>query len=317
MFETGSVLNTFLTVVGVYACVQYLFVNLKSPVEILYELCFRKQEPFSKRYGQWAVITGSSDGIGKEYAKNIARKGMNLVLLSRTASKLSALAEEIRSKYRVEVKWMAVDFAEGAPIYDRIRRELEGLEIGMLVNNVGVIHDNPVPLEALSLQDLDQSLIVNVYPTIRLTHMLLPEMKRRRRGIVVNVTSASGFVPIPYIQLYSASKTFLHSLTESLQQELRGTGVECQLVTPMMVDTNLNKQWQSLDFWRLITVDVESYTRMAVWMIGKTEATSGYWYHALQLTLMRIPPRWTLPVCKRIFLRYLRRNVFVENSECK
>ncbi|XP_055545323.1 inactive hydroxysteroid dehydrogenase-like protein 1 [Wyeomyia smithii] len=310
MLETGSILSSIITVVGVYACVQYLYDNLKSPLEILYDLCFRRKQHFCKRYGEWAVITGSSDGIGKEYAKNIAGKGMNIMLLSRTASKMSALAEEIRTKHRVEVKWMAVDFAEGPSVYDEIRPELENLDIGMLVNNVGIIHENPLTLDELSQQDLEQNVSVNVCPTIRLTHMVLPGMKRRRRGIVVNITSASGYIPIPYIQLYAASKAYLNSLTISLQQELRGTGVECQLVTPMMVDTNLNRQWQSLNFWRLITVDVERYARMAVWTIGKVEVTTGYWYHALQLTLLRIPPRWTLPVCKGIFLRYLRGNVF-------
>ncbi|XP_058832488.1 very-long-chain 3-oxoacyl-CoA reductase-like isoform X2 [Topomyia yanbarensis] len=283
MFEAGSVLGSFVMLVGVYASVQYLFDNLYSPFEIIWNVLFGKREPFYERYGKWAVITGSSDGIGKEYAMNLARKGMNIMLISRTDAKLVQVAKDIKSKYKVEVKWIAVDFSASAQVYEKIQQELAEIEIGMLVNNVGMAHEHPLSLEQLSKRDIEQSITVNIFPTVMLTYMILPQMKLRHRGIVVNISSSSGHLPLPYLQMYSASKSFVNSLTLSLQQELRGTGVECQLVSPMFVNTNMTEKWQSMGFWKLVTSDVERYARMAVWTIGKTEVTTGYWYHALQL----------------------------------
>lgn len=82
-----------------------------------------------------AVITGSSDGIGKEYAINLAREGLNLILISRTGAKLAQLADNIRSQYDVQVRWIAVDFAEGDDVYDRIQKELANVDLGILGND--------------------------------------------------------------------------------------------------------------------------------------------------------------------------------------
>ncbi|XP_058460452.1 putative steroid dehydrogenase 4 isoform X2 [Malaya genurostris] len=290
---------------SVYASLQYIFDNFYSPLEIIRNVLFGKREPFCERYGKWAVITGSSDGIGKEYAMNLARKGMNIMLISRTEAKLIQVSKEIKSKYSVQVKWIAIDFSSSSQIYEKIEQNLTGIEIGMLVNNVGMVHDHPLPLEKLSKQDIEQSITVNIFPLVMLTYMLVPQMKERCRGIVVNISSSSGHLPLPYLQMYSASKSFVNSFTLSLQQELRGTGVECQLVTPMFVNTSMTEKWQSMGFWKLLASNVKRYTRMAVWTIGKTDNTTGYWYQALQITLLRIPPRWMLTTLDGFLFRYL------------
>ncbi|XP_058820374.1 very-long-chain 3-oxoacyl-CoA reductase-like [Topomyia yanbarensis] len=305
MFEVGNFCTNFLIVVGVYATLQYVYDNLRSPLGVVWCLLSRKSEPFTERYGQWAVITGSSDGIGKEYAKNLARRGMNLLLISRTESKLIKLAKYIREQYMVEVKWLVVDFSEGPQIYDRIRQELEGLDIGVLVNNVGILHTHPSLFEAVPQQEIEQSITVNVWSTVMLTYMVLPEMKRRRRGMIVNMSSSSGFLPVPYMSMYSASKALVHSLTLSLQQELRNTGVECQLITPLIVDTDIGIQWRAMKGWNLISTEVKRYTKMAAWMIGKSDFTTGYWYHAVLIALMKLPPRWLLTKMVGILFRYI------------
>ncbi|XP_058447370.1 very-long-chain 3-oxoacyl-CoA reductase-like [Malaya genurostris] len=294
MFEGGFIGINFLVFVGAYAFLQFLIDNLKSPFEILCSLICRRNKPLSERYGKWAVVTGSSDGIGKEYAKNLARKGMNLVLISRTASKLERLAKDLRDKFGVEVKCLPVDFGEGPHIYDGIRKELAGMDIGILVNNVGILHSHPVAFESLAMHEIEQTIAINVCSTVKLIHMVLPEMKLRRRGIVINISSSSGFAAIPYMQTYSSSKVFVNFLTLSLQQELRGTGVECQLVTPMLVNTNLSLKWRKVQYWNLVSVGVRPYARMAVWLIGRTTFTSGHWYHGIQITLFKIPPAWLI-----------------------
>lgn len=146
-----------------------------------------------------------------------------------------------------------------------------------------MIHKHPSAYEDITEEELQQSLSVNILPTVMLTHLVLPEMKRRRRGIIVNLTSASGYITLPYASMYAASKAFLNSLTLSLQDELRGSGVQCQLVTPMVLTTNMSQQWQSYSFMRLVSPEVVRYTKMATWMIGRTDQTTGYWYHAMQV----------------------------------
>lgn len=90
--------------------------------------------PFSPLYipNTHTVITGSTDGIGKQYAFQLASRGLNVVLVSRSTDKLVAVAAEIESKYSVKTKWIAVDFSSGREIYDHLRRELESVPVGIL-----------------------------------------------------------------------------------------------------------------------------------------------------------------------------------------
>ncbi|XP_053692406.1 17-beta-hydroxysteroid dehydrogenase type 3-like [Sabethes cyaneus] len=235
-----------LTALGVYASVIYFYECARSPLAILWSVIFPNRKPLSERYGPWAVITGSSDGIGKQYAINLASKGMNVFLISRTESKLSELAEQIRSQYSVDVQWMAIDFSQGVEIFETIRKSLSGLTIGILVNNVGVAQDGFFEFERSPIQDVQQTISVNITAATMMTHMLLPEMKQRRRGLIINISSCAGLAPMPYLALYGASKAFLTSFTAALSQELRDSGVESQLVTPMFVRTNINEYLHSV-----------------------------------------------------------------------
>ncbi|XP_065078420.1 very-long-chain 3-oxoacyl-CoA reductase-like [Ochlerotatus camptorhynchus] len=292
MFENVCyVVCCFLSVVGFFAFLEFLYDTFRSPAQIIWNLLFRRSR-LTERYGPWAVITGSSDGIGRQYALNLARAGLNVVLISRTESKLQQVAQEIRSECNVEVRWLAVDFSDGPQVYDRIRMALVGLEIGILVNNVGFVHEHPVTVDKIPKQEVLESFSVNMYPTVMLVHMLLPDMKRRGRGIVINVSSASGHCALPYGTVYGASKAFLNSFSQGLQEELQDSGVECQLVIPLLVNTNLSAQWQTRSFTRSASVEVEAFGRTVTWLIGKTDFTTGCRFHALQATILKLFPRW-------------------------
>lgn len=311
MLDGSSALASFigwwLPAIGVVACALYLYANLQAVVQMMWSSTFGDKRSLRDRYGPWAVITGSSDGIGKEYAINLAREGVNLILISRTGSKLAQLADNIRSQYDVQVRWMAVDFAEGDGVYDRIQKELANVDLGLLVNNVGMLHEHPVTMDELPLQDLKDTYNVNMMPLIRLTYALLPAMKARHRGMIVNVTSASGFLPIPYLNMYAGSKAFVTNFSLGLKEELRGTGVDCQLVFPMFVDTNLTQRWQSTNLWQyLFSAKVVPYSRMAVWTIGKVAITTGYWQHGMVIAYLRTFPRWMLTIFMGHFMRYVK-----------
>ncbi|XP_071853549.1 very-long-chain 3-oxoacyl-CoA reductase-like [Apostichopus japonicus] len=148
-----------------------------------------------------AVVTGSTDGIGKSTAVQLAAKGLNVVLMSRTESKLDAVASRIASKNNVQTKVIAVDFTSGSEIYENIGKQLEGLEIGVLVNNVGMSY--PYPLYLYELEDpekLIQGMInVNCLAATMMTYLIVPSMLSRKKGLIINVASAAGSLPTPLL----------------------------------------------------------------------------------------------------------------------
>ncbi|XP_065078473.1 inactive hydroxysteroid dehydrogenase-like protein 1 [Ochlerotatus camptorhynchus] len=200
------------------------------------------------------------------------------------------IARDIHSKYPVEVRWLAVDFSDGSKVYSRIQQGFREIAVGISVNNVGMAYRNPYTLDELSERELEETLSVNMQPTTMMTYLLLPGMKRRRRGLIVNLSSDAALTTLPYVALYAASKAYLSSFTMSLREELRGTGVECQLVIPLFVSTNINEQWKSVSCWSAIAAEVERFARFAVFTMGRTDCTTGYWKHGVQLTVMKMVP---------------------------
>ncbi|XP_055546882.1 inactive hydroxysteroid dehydrogenase-like protein 1 [Wyeomyia smithii] len=280
-----AIVKDLLCLAGAYACFLWLFHYVLAPlcgIVIGSIRCLVLREKLIDRYGPWAVVTGATDGIGKCYAENLARKGLNILLISRTESKLIKVAYEIEQKYGVGTKWIAVDFSNGPEIYDKLREELAGFDIGLLVNNVGFLPQLGL-FDRMLESDLLDLIHINIMSTAMLTRIVLPEMKNRRKGIVINIASTSATVPSPYMSAYGATKSFMYSLSLALQEELRGSGVECQLVTPAMVKTNLSRTFYDRMPWYVFVLSAEQVARNGVFLIGKTWHTCGHWFHCLQI----------------------------------
>ncbi|XP_033117960.1 very-long-chain 3-oxoacyl-CoA reductase-like [Anneissia japonica] len=160
------------------------------------------------KLGKWAVVTGATDGIGKAYAEQLAKLGLNIVLISRTLSKLQATASEIESRYKVKTRVIAVDFCLGPEIYSDIEEKLADLEIGVLVNNVGMAYD--FPKYFLEIENAKKTIVdilnCNCLSMAMMTQICLPQMQQRRKGAVINISSASGLTPCPLLTVYSATK---------------------------------------------------------------------------------------------------------------
>ncbi|KAM3964015.1 very-long-chain 3-oxoacyl-CoA reductase-B-like [Aphomia sociella] len=120
-----------------------------------------------KTYGKWALITGSTDGIGKEYARQLAAYGCNIVLVSRSTDRLRVTAQEIEKEFKVQTKIVQIDFTESEEIYTKLSREIKDLEIGVLVNNVGVCYEYPEYFLELPDQLVSNLVKVNVVATMR------------------------------------------------------------------------------------------------------------------------------------------------------
>lgn len=234
-----------------------------------------------KNIGQWAVVTGATDGIGRAYAEELASQGLNVVLISRSPYKLQNVAAEIETKYGVKARIVDVDFTLGAEIYDRIAKELEGLEIGVLVNNVGMSYQYPEYLSQIpNATQFSQSLInCNVLSVTRMSLLVLNQMVERKKGLILNISSASAVLPTPLMTMYSSTKAFVHKFSEDLAIEYAPFGITVQCVLPGFVATNMSRIKRPTYKAPL----PRDFVRGQMKTLGLESFSAGYWVHKLQL----------------------------------
>lgn len=183
----------------------------------------------------YTLITGASTGIGKALAEDFASQGKNLVLVARSTGLLETLASRLASTCRVDVRVCPADLShpEAPEKVFAFCREA-GLEIETLVNCAGFSVSGG--FIASPPEDLRQMAMVNMVSLTGLTRLLLPGMVSRKCGSVVNIASLSAFQGVPGMSAYSASKSFVVTLTEGLAVELRGSGVRVFAVCPGFID---------------------------------------------------------------------------------
>ncbi|MFF7939608.1 SDR family NAD(P)-dependent oxidoreductase [Nocardia gamkensis] len=185
---------------------------------------------------QTVIVTGASSGLGAEFARQLARRGANLVLVARRADRLESLAAELTHAHGVRVTTVARDL--GLPDAGRtLRAELEarGIYATGLVNNAGFGTHN-----AFTDEDPDrlQSMIaLNVSALVDLSRAYIDPLTSTDTGVLINVASLLGFQPTPYLSVYGATKAFVLSFTESLWEETRGTGLRVLAVCPGAMQT--------------------------------------------------------------------------------
>ncbi|XP_068609334.1 very-long-chain 3-oxoacyl-CoA reductase-B isoform X1 [Brachionichthys hirsutus] len=261
--------------------------------------------------GKWAVVTGATDGIGKAYAEELARRGFAIVLISRTQERLDDVDRAIASKWGVETRTIAADFS-AVDIYDKIRDGLAGLEIGVLVNNVGTSYSYPeFFLDVPNLDDFIDSMVnVNITSVCQMTRLVLPQMAERRKGAILNISSASGMYPVPLLTVYSASKAFVDFFSRGLQAEYKSKGVVIQSVLPFFVATKLSKVRRAT----LGKPSPERYVSAELGTVGLQTQTSGYLPHAIMawVTTVLLPAPLVSSYMMGTFLsqraRHLKKN---------
>ena len=188
------------------------------------------------------LITGASSGIGEAFARRFAEEDFDLILTARREERLLALKTELDPD-TITVIPGDLSTSEGIDAFCESLAALDR-EIDILINNAGVLFEET--LEAMSQAQLDAMMSINMTAPARLIHKLLPAMKQRGSGRILNVASMAAFHPVAGMDLYAATKAFLLSLSESLAENLRGTGVSVTALCPGITRTeSVNEKMMS------------------------------------------------------------------------
>jgi short-subunit dehydrogenase len=183
-----------------------------------------------------ALITGASSGIGESLARCFARAGHSLVLVARSSDKLKALAVALASEFDVRAVALPADLSQPGAVpalAAQLRRR--HLTIDVLVNNAGVLAHGP--FVEMTAQHQQQMIDLNVSGLTAMLSQLVPGMVARGRGRILNVASIAAFQPVPSLATYAATKAYVLSLSESLAEELRGSGVTVTVLCPGITAT--------------------------------------------------------------------------------
>lgn len=242
---------------------------------------------FRDRFGPYALVTGASAGIGEEFARQLAGRGLNLVLVARRGDKLEELAAALRG---VEVKVLPLDLLAPDAIATLLK-ETESLDIGLAVLNAGILTLGSfldVPLD----NHTNMALLNSVVP-MQLAHHFGRRLVARGRGGLLFVASVAGEHPIPYEATYSASKAYTSSLGQSLRVELAREGVAVTVLAPGLVDTDMVKN-APIDVPKgpLAITGPEPVVRAALNGLGKKSIVIPGASNKLADSALRHLPRW-------------------------
>jgi len=218
---------------------------------------------------------------------NLQKKGLNIVLISRNQTKLVEQAKELEMKFQVQTKIVPVDFSSEEPtMYEPIKQTINELDIGILVNNVGISYDHPQYLHELDTNFINRLIQVNINGTTHMTHLVLPGMLQRRRGCIVNIGSATEIIEEPLYAVYAGTKSFIKAFSRSLHYEYKDRGIHVQCCVPALVVSKMSKVRRS----SLFAPSPSQFVRSAISSIGYGSYSIPYWAHALQLWAVMCAP---------------------------
>ncbi len=194
---------------------------------------------FANKYGKWALVTGASDGMGREISYGLAKRGLNVILCARRFELLVEISEDIRTRFPVEVQALSCDLSIEADI-ESLFLNTKDKEIGLYVaaagfGTSGAFIDSDIENE-LNMIDL------NCRSVVKMTHHFANELSKKKKGGIVLFSSLVAFQGTPYSANYSATKAFIQNLAEGLSVELSGSGVDVLSVAPGPVASGFSQR---------------------------------------------------------------------------
>lgn len=181
--------------------------------------------------GRTALITGASTGIGQAFAQELAKRGMNVILVAGSSDRLRSLASNLHQTHGIRAEVVVTDLSLDSAalmVYKTVQERQ--LQVDLLINNAGFL--NYAPFEAIALEQDHAQVMVNVTALVDLTHAFVPDILSRGSGAVLNVAFNGAFYPMPYMAVYAATKAFVLSFSEALWAEYRKRGLRVLALCP-------------------------------------------------------------------------------------
>jgi 17beta-estradiol 17-dehydrogenase / very-long-chain 3-oxoacyl-CoA reductase len=283
------------------------FSILKSAISILnwVYINFLRPPKNLKKYGSWAMVTGPTDGIGKGFAFQLAKKGLNLVLVARNPEKLKEVSDSIQAKYsQIQIRSVIVDFSgDLSGGVERISEAVKDLDVGVLINNVGASYPYARFFHEVDDKLLGDLIKINIEGTTRVTQAVLPGMIKRKKGAIVNIGSGAAIVipSDPLYTVYAATKAYVDQFSRCLYVEYKKSGIDVQCQVPLYVATKMASIRRSSFF----VPSTDGYARAAMRWIGYEPRCTPYWPHSVLWALARSVPEsiidsWRLGFCLKI-----------------
>lgn len=247
----------------------------------------------------WALITGASEGIGRELAELFAADRHNLILVARNEARLNLLATELRARHGIEVKVIAKDLSDAAApqeIFDALR----DTPVAILVNNAGRGWHG-----AFADTGLEQSLAImrlNMEALVRLTHLFVQPMRARRAGRILNVASIAAFQPGPMVNVYYASKAFVYNFSYALAVELKDSGVTVTTLCPGTTHTEFFTRGNFGPMRAAFTMSARAVAEAGYrgLMRGRRVVIPGVTNQLVSALARRLPVRWVTAIVSRL-----------------
>jgi len=240
-----------------------------------------------KTYGKnsWVAITGSSDGLGKQFAHEFSAYGFNCLLIARNELKIKKVEAELKTKFpHIAYKITIADFQKVLEddFTKNIEKEFKSLDIKILVNNVGVA--NVSNFFSSNESENKQEIFINSYSTVLLSKLFINTILEKRKSensgkyAIINIGSILGNIPLPYLSIYCGTKAFVNNFSESLYYEFKEKNINIFCLTPYYVSTKMTG-FKKLTF---DTITPEECVSSAIKQFAKGKKTSsGNWKHEL------------------------------------
>ncbi len=187
-----------------------------------------------RQFGPWALVTGASSGIGKEFARQVAAAGINVVLVARRESLLAQVGRDISKDFGVEHRTLPMDLSQEG-FLERLAEATNDLDIGLVVSNAGT--GNPGEFLKLDRQLLKTTLRLNTVAHLDIAHHFGGKLAERRRGGMILVGAMGAEIGVPFMANDGGAKAYVHSLGEALHYEFESRGVYVTVVPPAMTNT--------------------------------------------------------------------------------
>jgi 17beta-estradiol 17-dehydrogenase / very-long-chain 3-oxoacyl-CoA reductase len=282
LYTPCSVVGAIFVVLSIYKLLMFIWRHFLRPSNDLKRYGADK----SKDGSAWAVVTGGSKGIGKQFVKELLKRGMNVIVVARTADS-SVEAEVKKSSTLRQVICAKADLTNVESIEASLRPVLAGKKVTMLINNAGISLDHPdYFLEQPSLSRASSIIDLNIRAVNEVTRIVLPGMVDQKCGGIINVGSISCYAPA-MLAVYGASKAYVAAFSEGLASEYRSKGIDVLCITPAMVVSDMSKvKKPRLDCPLPPVVVSKSLDALG----GSDVVLSPYWFHNVQQFVIGLLP---------------------------